>query len=62
MNVIELTESFNNVDVLRDGIYEYCEIKNVIKIESQFNKYRIHVGKMNHFIKIKYIHEIKFIL
>ena len=33
MNVIELTEPFDNVDVLTDGIYEYCEIKNVIKIE-----------------------------
>jgi len=47
MNVIELTEPFDNVDVLADGIYEYCEINNVIKIESQFNKYTIHVGKMN---------------
>ena len=47
MNVIELTEPFDNVDVLTDGIYEYCEINNVIKIESQFNKYTIHVGKMN---------------
>lgn len=41
MNKIEIQEPFNNIQVLKDDIYEYCEIKNVATIESRYNKYII---------------------
>jgi hypothetical protein len=45
--MIEIAEPFNNINILTEDIYQYCEVKNVSNIKSQYNKYIIEFDENN---------------
>lgn len=52
--MIEICEPFENIDILTEEIYQYTILKNVTKVENQFNKWIIEVDNTTNSSNISY--------